>query len=314
VHRTKTVALLALLAGGCAYIDVPPGHVAVNWTLDGMEPKVYREGEWHIGYYDKATVLDSRSQDREERLYVLTANGERIVLDASVAYHIVPQEAVQLMQDEGVHYYSKLLGPVLRSQARRVIGHYLPEEIYSTKREAIEREIREGVAKAIEGRHLVLEAVLIRDITLPEDIQRAINDKLRAEQESLKQKYLMDTARQVADREKLQADAEAQRSHIGARSDAENVRIRAEADAEATHLRAQAAADETRIDARAQADAKEIAARATEDSQRLIQKTLTPKVLEYDRVEATSDLARADNSKVIVLGAGSKTTPLMQLP
>ncbi len=314
MRKLHLLALLAVFTGGCAYVDVPPGHVAVNWTLDGMEPRVYREGEWHIGMYDKPTVLDARSQDREERLYVLTANGERIVLDASIAYHIMPKEAVQLMQDEGLHYYSKLIGPVLRSQARRVIGRYLPEEIYSTKREAIEREIREGVENAIRGRHLVLEAVLIRDITLPGDIQRAINDKLQAEQQSLKQKYLLDTARQVADREKLEADAKAERSHISARSDAANTSIRAAADAEATRVRAQADADETLIDAKAEAQAKEITARATQEAQRLVDKTLSPKILAWDRIQATSKLATADNSKVVVLGGGERVTPLMKIP
>ncbi len=313
MSSAKRLIPLVLLASGCAYVDVPPGHVAVNWTLDGMDSRVYREGEWHIGLYDKPTVLDARSQDREERLNVLTANGERIVLDASVAYHLIPTDAVKLVQDEGIHYYSKFLGPVLRSQARRVIGRYLPEEIYSTKREAIEREIRQGVETALNGRHLVLEAVLIRDITLPGDIQRAINDKLQAEQESFKQKYLMDTARQVAERKKLESDASAERAHSAARSDAENAASRAEADAAATRVRAAAAADETLITAKAEAQAKEIGAKATENAQRLIERTITPRILDWDRVKATADLAKADNSKVIVLGGG-KATPLLQIP
>lgn len=47
---------------------------------------------------------------------------------------------------EGLHtvapYYQKILEPVLRSEARRVLGKYTPEEIYSSKRDVIEREIR----------------------------------------------------------------------------------------------------------------------------------------------------------------------------
>jgi regulator of protease activity HflC (stomatin/prohibitin superfamily) len=302
MNRTVVVAL-ALLATGCAYVDVPPGHVAVNWTLNGMDPKIYKEGEWNIGYYDKATVLDARSQEREERLYVLTSNGERIVLDASISYHIIADQALQLMEDEGIHYYSKLIGPVLRSQARKVIGRYLPEEIYSTKREAIEREIREGIEDRIKNHHLVLEAVLIRDITLPAEIQQAINDKLQAEQQSLKQKYLLDTARQVAERQKLEAQAEAERA-----------RIKAQADAEDAQIAAQGEAEQIRIRAKAQADAKEVTAKATSEAERLIQQHLTAQVLEWDRIKATSDLSDSPNSKVVVLGGGGKAAPLMQLP
>lgn len=287
---TRSLLLLCALGTGCAYVDVPAGHVAVDWTINGMSDKIYKEGEWNIGYWDKATVLDARSQEREERLNVLCANGEQIVLDTSVRYHLVAEEALQLVKDLGVHYYAKLLGPTLQSQARRVIGRYLPEEIYSTKREVIEREIREGFETAIKGRHVVLEAVLIRDVVLPPEIQQAINDKLEAEQQSLKQKYLLETAKQVADRQ----------------------RVEAEAAAEQTRIRVQADADGRRIAAQADADDKRIAAKATSDYEKLVQQNLTPQLLEWQRIEAMSDLSRSPNAKVIFQGSG-KASSLLEI-
>jgi prohibitin 1 len=73
-----------------------------------------------------------------------------------------------------------------------VIGRYQPEEIYSTQREVIERQIREEVEKAIVGRHVVLETVLVRNVTLPETIQQAIKEKLQAEQMALKMKFVLE--------------------------------------------------------------------------------------------------------------------------
>jgi hypothetical protein len=52
---------------------------------------------------------------------------------------------VALQREIGPEFYTKILEPVLRSEARRVFGRYTPEEIYSTKREIVEREIREGL-------------------------------------------------------------------------------------------------------------------------------------------------------------------------
>jgi hypothetical protein len=158
-------ALLALWGGSC--VTVGPGEVAVVWTPGGMSDKVYTEGQHGIGWFDKTQIYDARSQTRDEQLEVLASNGLRITLDTSVRYRIIPEQAVQLEEQLGPHYYSILIGPTIRSQARRVVGRYTPEEIYSTQREAIEREIREGVEKAIAGRHIVLEAVLIRNVALP---------------------------------------------------------------------------------------------------------------------------------------------------
>ncbi len=280
-----------VLATGCAYVDVPPGHVAVKWTPTGMSDQVLREGSWPLGTYDQAMVFDTRSQEREERLEVLAANGLRLVFDTSIRFHIVPEEVVKLDQELGEKYYDILVGPLLRSQARRVVGRYQPEEIYSTQREVIEKEIREGVENAIKGRHVVLEAVLIRGVSLPEEIQRAINDKLQAEQQSLKQKYVIETAKQVAERERIEAEAEAQRQR----------------------LHAQGEADSSRVLAQGAADAKRIDAQATADYEALVSKNITPQLLQWQKIKSMSELSTSPNSKVILMGDSSKASPLLEV-
>ena len=197
------------------------------WTPEGKKHSVYTEGEWPIGYWDKATVYNARSQEREERLEVLAANGLRIVLDTSVRYHIDRDQAVALDHDLGIHFYSILVGPTLRSQARRVVGRYQPEEIYSTQREVIERQIREGVEAAIQGRHIMLEGVLIRNVTLPEAIQAAINDKLQAEQMALKMKFTIEQAQKEAEKRLVDAKGETERRKMEALAQADVERISA---------------------------------------------------------------------------------------
>jgi hypothetical protein len=57
---------------------------------------------------------------------------------------------------------------VLRSEARKVGGRYSSEEIYSTERESVEREILDETRAAIAGKPVELEAILIRDVDLPD--------------------------------------------------------------------------------------------------------------------------------------------------
>jgi len=289
----KRLALLvsAFLGAGCSYATVGPGQVGVVWTPNGTRSTPLPEGNWNIGWFDRATVYDARSTEREERLEVLASNGLRIVLDASVRYHILPHEAAVLDRELGVNYYEVLVGPTLRSQARRVIGRYRPEGIYSTQREAIERQIREGLQKAIEGRHLVLEAVLIRNVTLPETIQLAINDKLQAEQSALKMKFILD-----------QAQAEAQKQLIEQKAESDRARIAA-----------QARADTDKIEAQGHAEAKRIDAQATSDYEKLVQQHLTEMMLRWQEIEAMRTLGASPNSKIIFLGSGHTTLPMFEL-
>jgi len=262
--------------------------MAVVRTPDGVEQRAYPPGDWHIGVFDHATKYSVRSQEREERLDVQSSDGLGITLETSIRYHAIPNEVVALDQELGQDYYAVLLGPTLRSQARRVVGRFKPEEIYSSQREVIERQIREGVENAIRGRHVELEAVLVRNVALPQQLQAKITDKLAQEQEALKQ--------QAEDQEKLAAT----------KAEAERQRIQADAQAEAARVQAEGAADATRIAAQAAADAKRIDGQATADYEKLILSNLTPAMLRLREIEAERAFAQSPNAKLVLMGgAGS---------
>lgn len=282
-------ALVFCLLGACTYAHVGSGEVAVVRTPDGVSPTVYTTGDWKIGHNDVAVSYDARSQEHAEQLQVQASDGLGITLDTSIRYHIIPNEAVALHTELGEHYYDVLVGPTLRSQARRVVGRYKPEEIYSTDRESIEKQITDGVGDAIKGRHIIVEAVLIRGVTLPPEIQQAITNKLEAEQQALKMKFVIDQQKAADEQELMKTQAAADRQKISA----------------------QAAADASRTAAQAAADAKRIDAQATADSEKLVQPFLTPQVLRLKEIEATKALADSPNTKLVI--GGNTTQTLLDL-
>lgn len=291
------VAVCALGSAGCGtFWRVGSGDVAVVHTPSGISPAPLQPGDYTLDSADTVTPYTVRSQERGEQLDVLSSDGLRIILDTSVRYHVVPGEVVPLDRELGQDYYGVLIGPTLRSQARRVVGRFRPEEIYSTQRELIEKQIFEGMASAIKGRHVELEAVLIRNVTLPASIQSAINDKLEKEQSALKMKYVEDEQK-----------AEDQVKLMQANDDAERSRIAAEADAKVAQIQAQSTADVTRTQAQATADAKRIEGQGVAAYQKTVQPTLTPQVLRMQEIEAKKALANSPNAK-LVLGAGSTKT------
>jgi regulator of protease activity HflC (stomatin/prohibitin superfamily) len=103
---------------------------------------------------------------------------------------------------------------VVRSEARKVFGRYQPEEIYSTKREEIERQIYDEVLRALDGKHVIVEAVLVRDVDLPEAIKTAIGDKLAEEQRAQKMVFTLDRERQEAQRKQIEAEGVAKYQSI----------------------------------------------------------------------------------------------------
>ncbi len=285
---------LVCVLGGCSYAAVGSGEVAVVRTPGGMDPKVYPPGDWKIGGDDRATVYSVRSQEHSERLEVQSSDGLGITLDTSVRFHAIAGEVLALDQELGPDYYGVLIGPTLKSQARRVVGRFTPEEIYSTQREVIEKEIREGVETAIKGRHIQLEAVLVRNVGLPAQIQAAITNKLEAEQSALKMKFVI-----------AQQEAEDQKQLEESRALAERQKIEADAAASAQRTSANALADATRIGAQAAADAKRLDAQATADFEKLVATNLTAAILKLQEIEATKALAQSPNAKLVMMGGTS---------
>jgi regulator of protease activity HflC (stomatin/prohibitin superfamily) len=293
------IAIALALVSACTYAHVGSGQVAVVRTPGGLDKTVYTTGDWKIGWNDHATTYDARSQEHAERLEVQAADGLGITLDTSIRFHIVPDEVVALHDQLGERYYDILLGPTLRSQARRVVGRFKPEEIYSTQRDEIERQITDGVTAAIKGRHVVVEAVLVRGVTLPEQIQQAITNKLEAEQAALKMKFVL-ASQEAQDEQQLMAT----------KAEAERRKIEAEATAQAAHVQLESSAEAVRMNAQAAADAKRTDAQATADYQALVQKTLTKEMLRLKEIEARRALADSPNAKLVLMGGEAGKTVL----
>lgn len=196
--------LLGAPLGGCTSIG--PGHVGVKWTAThGTQQAVYGEGLHPVAAWNHLYAYDTRTISRDEELGVMSVDGLGVKLNATVRYRIIPQEVVALHQQVGTDYYAKIIAPALRSEARRVISRYTPEELYSSKRDAIEQETYSGLLSHLGSKHLIVEAVMIRSVELPASIRAAIDKKLMAEQEVLKMRSALQITRAAAEQRRIEA-------------------------------------------------------------------------------------------------------------
>ncbi len=193
---------------GCSCPTVDSGHRGIVFKSlgGGTSKEVLGEGMHVIPIWNRVISYDTRVHEMKEQLIVLSSNGLTLKVDASVRFRPKSDELFQLQTEIGPDYDQKVVAPIVRSEARKVFGRYQPEEIYSTKREAIERQIYDEVLKALEGKHVVVEAVLVRDVDMPEAIKTAIGDKLAEEQRAQKMRFTIDRERQEAQRKLIEAE------------------------------------------------------------------------------------------------------------
>jgi prohibitin 2 len=203
-QRLLGIGIVATSLTGCA--TIPTGRTGVEWSpTQGTIQRPLNEGIHWVSPFSKVYQVDMREQEKDESLDVLANNGLDIHLTGSILYQPIPGEVYQLLTETGPDYYGTLIAPYVRSSARRVVGRYTPEEIYSTKREQVEIEIRQEVIQKMEGKHVAVNGIVIREVHLPPVVQMAIQQKLQEEQKSLEMKYVLDRTRQEAERARLEA-------------------------------------------------------------------------------------------------------------
>jgi regulator of protease activity HflC (stomatin/prohibitin superfamily) len=202
------VLLFFLAVSGCTCGTVPSGHGGIVFDTfnKGTQKDLYGEGLQVLRVGKDLIVYDLRVQEMKEDLNVLSNNGLDLKVDASVRYRVDPPKLFELHTQTGPKYADILIGPIIRSETRKVFGRYAPEEIYSTKREQIEKEIYDEVSRALQGKHVIVEAILVRDVGLPEAIRQAIADKLAEEQRSQKMVFTLGKERQEAERKQIEAE------------------------------------------------------------------------------------------------------------
>ena len=202
------ILLLILISGGKMFYTVDPGEKAVLFKRFGGgldKEKVYDQGFHIVAPWNKFYVYNVKIQEDYEALEVLSKNGLSIKLDLSFRYNPVMSEIGQLHDLVGKDYLESIIRPEIRSVTREVIGEYLPEELYSTKREEVEDRVYELTSKAITDKHLNLDAILIRDVTLPKTLQVAIENKLKQEQEALEYEFKLLKESKEAERKRIEA-------------------------------------------------------------------------------------------------------------
>ncbi|MEQ8220391.1 MAG: prohibitin family protein [Arenibacter sp.] len=172
------------------------------------------EGFHLVAPWNKVFIYEVRQQEVLEKMQVLSSNGLEIKLEASAWFEPKREFIGKLHQEKGTEYIQRVLLPTIRSAARSVVGRYTPEQLYSSKRDAIQQEIFEETQKIVDGQYIQLNEILVRDVTLPATIKEAIERKLKQEQESLEYEFRLVTAQKEAQKVIIEAQGKADANTI----------------------------------------------------------------------------------------------------
>jgi len=276
------IALVGAILAPHVVVTVPSGHVGLMWKRfrggTVLDPRQLKdEGLRVLLPWDKMFLYDLRLQTTTDTYNAITKDGVSINATISIRFRVKHDAVPQLHQAIGPDYVARFVRPEIGSRAREIIAEFTAEEVYSTKRQDVQRGIRGHTQRMLSEKTMERTAeqseygdaykipmdelinlldTLVLGITLPPTVVNAINRKV--EQYYLSEEYIFRVARE-----------------------------------------------------RRESERKIIEAHGIAEFQRIVSQGISDSYLRWRGIEATLQLAQSPNSKIVVIGNSKDGMPII---
>jgi regulator of protease activity HflC (stomatin/prohibitin superfamily) len=220
VNSLRVVLILAIFASVifASLVQIGPGHVGVTILFGSVQDNVLKSGlnvinplvdveklDVKTQAYTMSGVKDEGAVKGDDAITTLSSDGLSLKLDVTVWFRLSENDAPNLLRTLGIDYVEKIVRPASRTALRDVSVKYTATDIYSSKRDDFANDITKNLEKSFEGRGIILEKVLLRNVELPEKIKEAIDEKIAAEQRAQQMVYVLQKEKQEAERKQVEA-------------------------------------------------------------------------------------------------------------
>jgi prohibitin 1 len=280
--------IFLVVLGSCTVIR--QDEVGVKRRLGRITNKVYGPGPVVFNPF-LSTIIKTpiRTINLATTQGLPSREGLTVNAEISILYRLKNDQFVKIMQEVGLNFEEVLIFPVFRSAAADICARFDAKDMHSSKRSIIEKDIKERMMEVLAGKGFEIEAVLMKSISLPPMLAKAIEEKMSAEQDAQRMEFLKDKEKRDAERRAIQAQG----------------------DKQAMIIAAEAQKEKMEIESRGKANSLIFEAEGQKKANELLNLNITPNILKMKSIEAFEALSKSGNAKVIITDG---KTPFLSLP
>lgn len=221
------LALGAMLFVGSMAVVVPPGQAGVVVLFGRVQDEPLPSGlhlinpfatvehmEVRTRNYTMSNTADEGQKKGDDSIQVITSDGLTVRLDATIFYSLQMAKVSRIYREIGPDVEDKIVRSEIRASMRDAAANLQATELYTSKRQAFVDQVSRTLKASFEARGISLEQVLLRNVLLPDQITRAINDKIAADQEAQKMAFVLQKEKQEAERKRIEAEGQAKAQQI----------------------------------------------------------------------------------------------------
>ncbi|MEM1433262.1 MAG: prohibitin family protein [Pseudomonadota bacterium] len=226
-----------------SYVIVDSGHVGVVRYLGAVQPNALPEG-FHLKkpFLDRVEQVDIRLTRAESAATAASKDLQTVSTRVTVQYSLIGAVAPMTYQKIGVRdvVATTLVAPAILESVKAITAQYTAEQLITKRAEvklAIQDAINTFIGSTLEEKDIIgalrIANVAITDFDFSPEFNRAIEEKVKAEQDALKAENdkirIVTQAEAAAAQRNLAADARAYEIETESKAKAEAIRREAEA-------------------------------------------------------------------------------------
>ena len=216
----KWVGLLFIVLGiiTSCFVQINAGNIGVKSLFGNINNDILGSGLHFVNpmyniveldvktqNYTMSGVNDEGAKEGDDAIRVLTSDGLEVTIDLTVLYRIVSADAPKLLRETGNDYRDKIVRPITRTKIRDNAVYYQAVDLFGSKRDEFQQRIYKTIEEDFKKRGLMLEQLLVRNITLPNSVKASIESKINAEQDAKKMEFVLLKEKQEAERKRVEA-------------------------------------------------------------------------------------------------------------
>jgi regulator of protease activity HflC (stomatin/prohibitin superfamily) len=186
------------------------GERGVVLNLGAVSNTIMNEGlNFRTPFIQSVHVFDVKMQKDEVETGAASKDLQEVKTTIALNYHLMVDQVNKLYQNIGTDFKRRIIDPAIQEAVKAATAKFTAEEAI-TKRQEVREEIKKILTARLQREYIVVDEVSITDFDFSNEFNRAIEEKVTAEQKALQAKNTLEQKRYEAEQIVVTATATAQ--------------------------------------------------------------------------------------------------------
>lgn len=210
------IIVVIMFLRACVVI-VPAGYRGVLLRFGAVSGVLSEGMNLIVPFISRAELIEVRTQKEQSSASAASKDMQTVQTTVAINFHLIPSKVGDLYKNVGTDYRVRIIDPAVQESLKQVTAKYSAEQLV-TNRSEVKMQVEHEITMRLGKYDILVEplGVSITDFSFSPEFNAAIEQKQVAQQETEKQKYVLE-----------KADLERQTAVMKAKGEAESVKIKA---------------------------------------------------------------------------------------